>query len=96
MIEDFILLRNHRNSLIPLRCHQAQKNIPQQAQELHLAGSVFWEQALDESILSVTDFSENTEEAIHCYFIAINVCFYFLRRRNMEKEGIKRRTGKRD
>lgn len=55
------------------RCHQAQKHIPQQAQELHLAGSVFWEQALDESVLSVTDFSENTEEAIHCYLIAINI-----------------------
>lgn len=55
------------------RCHQAQKYIPQQAQELHLAGSIFWEHALDESILSLTDFAENTEQAIHCYLMAINI-----------------------
>jgi len=55
------------------RCHEAQKTLPLQANELQTAGAMFWNIALDEANMDITDFEENTEQAVHCFKIAINI-----------------------
>jgi len=55
------------------RCHEAQRTIPLQAIELQNAGAMFWNIALDEANVDITDFEENTEQAVHCFKIAINI-----------------------
>jgi len=49
------------------------KTLPLQANELQTAGALFWNIALDEANMDITDFEENTEQAIHCFKIAINI-----------------------
>jgi len=34
---------------------------------------MFWNIALDEANVYITDFEENTEQAVHCFKIAINI-----------------------
>jgi tetratricopeptide (TPR) repeat protein len=55
------------------RCHEAQKTLPLQANELQTAGALFWNISLDEANMDITDFEENTEQAVHCFKIAINI-----------------------
>jgi len=55
------------------RCHEAQRTYPLQAIELQNAGALFWNIALDEANVDITDFEENTEQAVHCFKIAINI-----------------------
>jgi len=55
------------------RCHEAQRTFPLQAIELQNAGAMFWNIALDEANVDITDFEENTEQAVHCFKLAINI-----------------------
>lgn len=55
------------------RCQEAQRNFPSQAIELQNAGDLFWNLALDEGNVDITDFEENTEQAIHSFKLAINI-----------------------
>uniref|UniRef100_A0A6B2LB80 Uncharacterized protein n=1 Tax=Arcella intermedia TaxID=1963864 RepID=A0A6B2LB80_9EUKA len=55
------------------RCHEAQRTLPLQASELQNAGAMYWNISLDEANVDITDFEENTEQAIHCFKIAINI-----------------------
>jgi len=55
------------------RCHEAQHTFPLQAIELQNAGAMFWNISLDEANVDITDFEENTEQAVHCFKLAINI-----------------------